>query len=109
MTIAPFLRDPQAEALGQYSRSRADWRKVINSGDAQTYELDRATQASLAPDQARAPDQAVYAAARRDFPYRYETIRVPDDEATALSPGDFLKRHDDDVPGKNRSAAYVIS
>jgi len=36
-------------------------------------------------------------------------IRFADAQATAFSPGDFLTRHDDDVPGKNRSAAYVMS
>ena len=30
-----------------------------------------------------------------------------DGHATAYGPGDFLTVHDDDVPGKNRVAAYV--
>lgn len=150
VTIAPFLPQPQAEALYHQLRGRTDWHKVINSGDAKVFELDRATQASLDPEQARALDEAVYAGARHDFQYRYETIRVPDDDearagssdlvaafarfmssgptrdvlrtiigdheirfadaqATAFSPGDFLTRHDDAVPLKNRSAAYVMS
>lgn len=150
VTIAPFLPQVQAEELYQRLRGRGDWRKVINSGDAKVFELDRATQARLDPEQAQALDTAVYAGARHDFQYRYETIRVPDDDAaradsddilaafarfmssdparellrsitgdpairfadaqaTAFSPGDFLTRHDDDVPGKNRSAAYVMS
>ena len=37
------------------------------------------------------------------------TIGFADAQATAYSPGDFLTRHDDDVAGKNRSAAYVLS
>lgn len=31
-----------------------------------------------------------------------------DGQATSYSPGDFLTRHDDDVEGKNRVAAYVF-
>jgi len=31
-----------------------------------------------------------------------------DGQATAYSPGDFLTRHDDNVAGKNRRAAYVF-
>lgn len=148
--VAPFLAADQAEALYRLLRDRSDWRKVINSGETRIFELDRDTQTSLAPDQARALDEAVYAGARHDFQYRYETIRVPDDDAarvqwgdllaefarfmstgpardllrhitgqsairfadaqaTAYSPGDFLTRHDDDVVGKNRIAAYVMS
>jgi Rps23 Pro-64 3,4-dihydroxylase Tpa1-like proline 4-hydroxylase len=92
----------------------------------------------------------VYHRARRDFQFRYETIRVPDSEeeraadgallarfaqfvcspecilllrkvigspqiafadaqATAYGPGDFLTAHNDEVPGKDREAAYVFN
>jgi Rps23 Pro-64 3,4-dihydroxylase Tpa1-like proline 4-hydroxylase len=36
-------------------------------------------------------------------------IRFADAQATAYSPGHFLTAHDDDVAGKNRAAAYVMS
>lgn len=126
------------------------WRQVVNSGESKIFEFDRPTQAGLQPEQKDALDQAVYAGARRDFQFRYETVRVPDEDtarsasddllfafarflshgpardllrqitgdaaiafadaqATAYSPGDFLTRHDDDVAGKNRTAAYVMS
>ena len=35
-------------------------------------------------------------------------LSFTDGQATAYGPGDFLTRHDDDVPGKNRVAAYVF-
>ncbi len=150
VTIAPFVEHDQAEALYRALRERADWRQVINSGADKVFEFDRAGQAALTGEQKEALDKAVYAGARADFQFRYETVRVPDDDATraasddllfafarflshgsardllrqvtgdariafadaqatAYSPGDFLTRHDDDVAGKNRSAAYVMS
>lgn len=36
-------------------------------------------------------------------------IEFADGQATAYAPGDFLTGHDDDVPGKQRRAAYVFS
>jgi Rps23 Pro-64 3,4-dihydroxylase Tpa1-like proline 4-hydroxylase len=36
-------------------------------------------------------------------------IRFADAQATAYSPGHFLTAHDDDVAGKNRTAAYVMN
>ena len=35
-------------------------------------------------------------------------LAFTDGQATAYGPGDFLTGHDDDVPGKNRLAAYVF-
>ena len=35
-------------------------------------------------------------------------LAFTDGQATAYGPGDFLTCHDDDVPGKNRLAAYVF-
>lgn len=150
VTIAPFLVHEQAEALYRVLRERTDWRQVINSGHDKIFEFDRAGQADLTAEQREALDKAIYAGARADFQFRYETVRVPDDDAaraasddllfafarflshgpardllrqvtgddaisfadaqaTAFSPGDFLTRHDDDVAGKNRTAAYVMS
>lgn len=36
-------------------------------------------------------------------------IAFADAQATAFSPGDFLTGHDDEFPGKDRRAAYVLS
>jgi Rps23 Pro-64 3,4-dihydroxylase Tpa1-like proline 4-hydroxylase len=38
----------------------------------------------------------------------YGNLSFTDGHATAYGPGDFLTGHDDDVPGKNRLAAYVF-
>jgi SM-20-related protein len=37
-----------------------------------------------------------------------DDIVFADGQATAYGPGHFLTRHDDDVAGKNRAAAYVL-
>ena len=39
----------------------------------------------------------------------FSTIDVIDAQATSYGPGHFLTEHDDDVAGKNRLAAYVLS
>ncbi len=150
VTIAPFLAEEQALALHALLQTREDWRQVMNSGLDKVFELDRATRAGFTPERRAAIDEVVYAGARKDFQYRYESVRVPDEDAaraasddplfafarfmssgpardllrtvvgdaqiafadaqaTAFSPGDFLTRHHDHVPGKNRMAAYVFS
>ncbi len=150
VSIEPFLAPGQAELLAENLRKRGDWRRILNSGPEKVFEFDRRTQKSLTPEQCASLDDAVYAGARRDFQYRYETVRVPDDapgragsddpvvqyasfissgpardllrqvcgdehiafadaQGTAYAPGDFLTSHDDDVEGKNRSAAHVLS
>lgn len=38
----------------------------------------------------------------------HEELSFTDGHATAYGPGDFLTRHDDNVAGKNRLAAYVF-
>lgn len=147
--IASFLDDEHALALHGNLRERGDWRQVFNSGD-KLFELDRATRAGMDAARRTQLDDAIYSGARTGFQYRYETVRVADDEArriaandpiadfalkmsagstreflrkvtgvdaiefadaqaTAFSPGDFLTGHDDDFPGKNRHAAYVMS
>lgn len=87
--IRNFLQADCANALHAALRSRSDWRQVINSGDT-LVELDRETRASLAPQQALALDNAVYAGARSGFQYRYETLRVPDDPAERANSNDPL-------------------
>jgi SM-20-related protein len=39
----------------------------------------------------------------------FDMIAFADAQATAYGPGDFLTAHDDDVEGKGRLAAYVLS
>lgn len=147
--LRPFLADADAARLHAHLRASGDWRLVINQGP-KLFELDRAQQAALTPERQAALDAAVWAAARQGFQFRYETIRVPDEDAsrraratmlddfarflsservvsllrkvtgddsiafadaqgTAYGPGHFLTRHDDDVAGKRRRAAYVVN
>lgn len=128
-------------------RSRDDWYHLMHTADG-VLELDRATRARMGAKRRVALDEEVHALARTGFQYRYEGLRVSDDDeaaaaddpltefgrlmssepmlamlrrvtgctgltftdgqATAYGPGDFLTCHDDDVPGKNRLAAYVF-
>jgi Rps23 Pro-64 3,4-dihydroxylase Tpa1-like proline 4-hydroxylase len=90
VTIAPFIADEQAVALHHALRSRTDWRQVVNSGADKIFEFDRAAQAALDAGQREALDQAIYAGARRDFQFRYETVRVPDDDRERAASDDLL-------------------
>lgn len=89
-TIAPFLDAEVAEALHRLLRERGDWRQVVNSGAERIFELDRPTRAAMSPEQQRALDEAVYAGARHEFQFRYETVRVPDEDAARAAADDLL-------------------
>lgn len=89
--IPDLLATESAEALHAMLRARADWRQVMNSGD-RLIELDRPTRAAMTDAQRRALDDAVYAGARGGFQYRYESIRVPDDEVARAASDDPLAR-----------------
>lgn len=148
VVIDGLIEEEAADALHQYLRSRDDWRRVILSGE-RVIEVDRDGWAGIAPEKRMELENAIYAAARHAFQFRYEAIRVPDAledraravnpltefanfmssdrvvsllrvvtgqddlafcdaQGTAYAPGDFLTGHDDEVPGKNRRAAYVF-
>jgi SM-20-related protein len=87
--IGSFLPDGQAAELHAHLRGRDDWRQVFNSGD-KLFELDRQARAAMDPDRQAALDEAIHAGAREGFQYRYETIRVPDDEAERKAVGDLI-------------------
>ena len=78
--IPDFLEAGCAELFFQSLRGRDDWALIVNQ-DAHSFDLDRKAQAALSDEQRQALDQAVYAGARYGFQFRYEAIRVPDDEA----------------------------
>lgn len=78
--IRNFLGTGQAEMLRIHLQQRADWTLVMNAGTG-VYELPRSGYEQLSIDQRRELDNRVVDAARRGFQYRYESIRVPDDEA----------------------------
>ncbi len=79
--IQPFLDHDVALALHAQLRARDDWKQIVNSGD-KVFELDRATRAAMSADQAAALDEAVRQGARHGFQYRYESLRLPDGNAT---------------------------
>ncbi len=87
--IASFLPHARATGLHRGLRTRGDWNQVFNSGD-KLFELDRDARASIDAGGKVALDEAVYAGAREGFQYRYETIRVPDDEAARNASNDPL-------------------
>jgi Rps23 Pro-64 3,4-dihydroxylase Tpa1-like proline 4-hydroxylase len=89
--VAPFLSDASAQALHAMLRTRTDWMTVVNSGD-KPLEFGRETRAAMDDAQRHALDDAVYAAARTGFQYRYETVRVPDAAEERAAHADPLAR-----------------
>lgn len=87
--IPDVLAPDVAEWLHASFRNRTDWRQVMNSGN-KVMELDRAAQAALTPEQRAALDTACHAGARYGFQYRFETIRVPDEDAARAASDDPL-------------------
>lgn len=86
----PNLLSPDAAAsLFAMLRSREDWKQSIASGQS-LVELDRTTRASMSAEQHAQLDTAVYAGARDHFQFRYETLRVPDDDAARAQSSDPL-------------------
>ena len=77
--IQPFLDEESARHLLEHIRSRDDWRLVVNAGE-KVFEIDRPGQRSMSAAQWRQLDQLVGEAAGKGFQFRFESIRVPDDE-----------------------------
>lgn len=96
--IASFLPEQRAVELHQELRNRNDWKQVFNSGD-KLFELDRETRSALNSDRRTELDAAIYAGAREGFQYRYETIRVPDEENARQASDDQLARLALDLSG----------
>ena len=77
VSIPDILEENCAAQLHNLLRQRNDWVQTINSGD-KLVELDRSTRSGMSAEQRAQLDQAIYAGARYEFQYRYETIRAPD-------------------------------
>lgn len=91
--VRDLVSPDYAEQLSRSLRERADWRQVISSsGGARVVELDRATRAAMSAEQRAQLDEAIYAGARGGFQFRYEALRVPDDEAERARSDDPLAR-----------------
>lgn len=77
--VAPFLAGEGADRLRRELTASDDWRLVLNAGE-KVYEIDRAGQAAMSDAQRAELERRVAAAAIGGFQYRFESIRVPDDE-----------------------------
>lgn len=89
--IQPFLTDEAAHALLDHIRSREDWRLVVNAGE-KVFEIDRPGQRAMSGEQWRQLDRLVADAAAKGFQFRFETIRVPDEEEERWARGSLLDR-----------------
>lgn len=77
--IYSLLANDDAAALLADLVARQDWWQLINTDD-DVIELDRAARVRMSAKRRTALDNEVYARARGGFQYRYEALRVPEDE-----------------------------
>lgn len=87
--IRPFLEPDCAARLRSHLEERQDWRLVINGGE-RVFEIDRAGQATLTAAQREELERRVAAAARAGFQFRFESVRVADDEASRRARASLL-------------------
>lgn len=87
--IQPFLEEKSAERLLEHLESREDWRLVINAGE-KVFEIDRQGQRDMDSAARRDLDAKIVESASRGFQFRFETIRVPDDEQSRVARGTLL-------------------
>ena len=83
--IDDFLADGQAETIRHHLLARSDWKLVMNAGD-NVYEMPRKAHADMDAAQRRELDRHIVNAGRDGFQYRYEAIRVPDEDRVADGP-----------------------
>ena len=89
--LAEFLDSGVADELYDHLRARCDWKRSIISAEG-VHDIDRETMQAFPAETRAQLDEAVYARARYDFQFRYETIRIPDDRAEREAQGDVLAR-----------------
>ena len=75
---SPVANDDAAALLADLV-AREDWWQLINAEDG-VIELDRAARARMSAKRRAALDSEMHARARTGFQYRYEALRVPEDE-----------------------------
>lgn len=78
LVIDGFLDEASAAALHGWAAATEDWRHILNGGD-KVFEIPRAAHLAMPADELSRIDEAVTAAARTGFQYRYDSIRVDDD------------------------------
>jgi hypothetical protein len=77
--IDPFLGSGATE-LAAHLRARTDWNLTLNAGE-KVYEVPRHGPNAVTAEQEERLRNAVVAAARDEFQFCYEAVRVPDDDA----------------------------
>lgn len=77
--IRDFLRPASAEALLAHLLQSADWRHVLN-GAENVYEIPCDELEAMDEPQRAVLDRKTDERAAREFQFRFDTIRVPDDE-----------------------------
>jgi len=77
------LLEDGAVALYDHLLARTDWIHLI-SVEGDVLELDPAAKAALAPEAWAAIEAAAQERVRTDFQYRYQALRVPEDDEFAL-------------------------
>lgn len=87
--IGDFLDGDGAARLLVALRAEQRWRRVINGTD-RVFETASETYALMPQAQRNTLDQAVFAAAARGFQFRYDAIRVPDDDTERARSGTVL-------------------
>lgn len=87
--IRDFLRPEAAEALLRFLLDSSDWRHVINAGE-KVYEIGCDQLAAMDEEQRRTLDRKTDREAAEGFQFRFDTIRVPDDEAERAAQGTVL-------------------
>ena len=80
LQIADFLSAGQADALRGELLGRNDWALILNAGD-KVYDIPRSGWAQMSEEQRAKLDELVIRSARSGFHYRYESIRMPDEDA----------------------------
>jgi len=80
LVIEDFLDEASAAALHRWATTTEDWRHILNGGE-KVFEIPRAAYLAMPAAERDTLDQAVTAAARTGFQYRYDSIRVEDDAA----------------------------
>lgn len=87
--VRDFLKPGGAEALLQFLLDSADWRHVLNAGD-KVYEIGCDQLEAMTEEQRRTLDRKADQEAAHGFQFRFDTIRVPDDEGERSSQGTLL-------------------
>ncbi|HEX9954436.1 MAG TPA: 2OG-Fe(II) oxygenase family protein [Allosphingosinicella sp.] len=89
VNIPDFLEEPGPSRLHSLLRASDEWQLVLNEGD-KVFEISRSAFASLDPEAKERLEAAVHAAARYEFQYLFESIRVPDEEEARRERADAL-------------------